>query len=346
MPNYQQTPNRDAQNAGSTPNQQSGQRTESTQTPGSTQASKGASTSSASGQGSSTSAGKSEQSLSDRANKMVDDYKSTAIERIGDVRERAESGLLAQRQGVTERIQRMGDMLRSASDQVRREDEFVARYLDVASVRAEKLASYIENADFASMAEDVGRFARERPAWVIGGSFLAGLAIGRFLKSAAPRPEFGERSELSYERGRRYDMAGRRPETYTSESNVGTGYTQGSGYQSSGYQSSGYQGSQSSSYQGSQKPSSTGGAGYGQSTASTYPQSYTATPGTDTSKSYTGGSTSSPSTTSTTSTQGASTSSTTPSTSTPSTSTPSTTSGSSVGTTQKVGFPQGRKGES
>jgi hypothetical protein len=140
------------------------------------------------------------QSFADRAEKAVDQVKTSAIERVGDVRSRAQSELTDQRGRIVERVQRVGDMLRGASQQIRHEDEFVSHYLDVASERIGRVASYVGSADPSRLGADVQRFARTRPVWFIGGAFVAGLAIGRFLRSSAPS-DFGNSAFGSSELG-------------------------------------------------------------------------------------------------------------------------------------------------
>jgi hypothetical protein len=135
-------------------------------------------------------------SLGGRVDKVVDDVKTSAIERVGDARKTAESELMSQRDRLAARVNRVGDVLRGASQQLSHEDAFVSRYLEQAGSSVGRAASYVSSADLRSLSGDVQRFARERPAWFIGGAFVAGLALGRFLKSS-PRelaqPSFEER---------------------------------------------------------------------------------------------------------------------------------------------------------
>jgi hypothetical protein len=129
------------------------------------------------------------QSFADRADRAVEQVKTSAIERVGDVRSRAESELSDQRGRIVQRVQRVGDVLRGASQQIRHEDELVSHYLDVASQGVGRVASYVSSTDPSRLGADVQHFARSRPVWFIGGAFVAGLAIGRFLRSSAPRDD-------------------------------------------------------------------------------------------------------------------------------------------------------------
>jgi hypothetical protein len=360
MPNYQQQQNREPQSsregATSAPNQDAGQRTDSTQTPTSTQGTRGAGTSGGTESASNESRqGKSEQGegFAERAGRAVEQYKSTAIERLGSAREQAESTLDAQRHHVTDRIQRVGDLLRGASEQLRHEDETVARYMDVASVRVERVAQYINNADFSSLADDINRFARERPAWVIGGSFLAGLAIARFLKSTAPSTERRSSESFAYSKTGSRSYPGQ-SQGYSSPAYGPASSAQRSSYgQSPGYTTQPSGATEGQGYRPTSGPESTQAKSYGSSAS--YPQAYTsntqesqATPKSSTTPSSTVSSAESTKSQSQSAAESTKSQSAAESTkSTPSSSSAAT----SVGTTQKVGFPQGqnpstRKGES
>src|SRR5690606_18500587 len=82
-------------------------------------------------------------------------------------------------------ITRVRDALRSASDQLRDEDDFAAEYVDKVSESITKVANYVSSADFSNLGRDAHQFARERPGLFFGGAFAVGLMVGRFLKSSA-----------------------------------------------------------------------------------------------------------------------------------------------------------------
>lgn len=126
------------------------------------------------------------ENLAGRARQAVDQVKTSAIERVGDVRSRAESGIADQRGKIVDRVNRVGDVLRGASDTLRHEDEMVARYLEKASQSVGRVAEYVNTADPRMLASDVQQFARSRPVWFIGGAFVAGLALGRLFRSSPP----------------------------------------------------------------------------------------------------------------------------------------------------------------
>ncbi len=78
-------------------------------------------------------------------------------------------------------------MIRNATNELRGENEALASYVDMASDQMRRFADQIRQRGVTDMIDDVGQFARRRPALFIGGAFLVGLGIARFLKSTADR---------------------------------------------------------------------------------------------------------------------------------------------------------------
>ncbi len=63
----------------------------------------------------------------------------------------------------------------------------LASYVDMASDQMKRIADQIRQKGVTDMLDDVHVFARRRPALFIGGAFLMGLGLARFLKSSAGR---------------------------------------------------------------------------------------------------------------------------------------------------------------
>ena len=63
----------------------------------------------------------------------------------------------------------------------------------MASDQLRRFADQIRQKGVTDMLDDVHNFARRRPALFIGGAFLIGIGIARFLKSSAERQAYHER---------------------------------------------------------------------------------------------------------------------------------------------------------
>jgi hypothetical protein len=122
--------------------------------------------------------------FADKAEHAVEHVKDKALERAEAVRDQARSEIDQTRQQIAERIHSVSSALRSAGDNMRDENEFVASYVGRASEGIDKLANYVTSATPRDVVRDVQQFARQRPAWFFGGAFLMGLAAGRLLKAS------------------------------------------------------------------------------------------------------------------------------------------------------------------
>lgn len=115
--------------------------------------------------------------------KVVDQAKST----LRDARDRAGSSLTEGRRQAAEQIGGIGGALRRTGEQLRNENQ--ARFADMADSvgrQIDRAADYLRDSDGRTIARDIERMARRRPAIVFAGAFALGLMAARFLKSSDP----------------------------------------------------------------------------------------------------------------------------------------------------------------
>jgi hypothetical protein len=120
--------------------------------------------------------------LADKLARGASSATGQAVEHIQNTRERLDGELSRRRSRLTERIREVRDVLDSAGRKLGDED-MLADGLQFVSGSVERLASYVESADPSRLAADVRELARERPGWFFGGTFVVGLALGRFAHS-------------------------------------------------------------------------------------------------------------------------------------------------------------------
>ena len=117
---------------------------------------------------------------------LLDGMKQKVTSRVDEQKNRAADGLGG-----------IADVIRTAGNELRGENEALASYVDMASDQMRRFADQIRERGVADMMDDVGQFARRRPALFIGGAFLVGLGIARFLKSSADRGDYRNYSAFS-----------------------------------------------------------------------------------------------------------------------------------------------------
>jgi hypothetical protein len=112
---------------------------------------------------------------------------TTATGVLGGIQQRVTSRVDEQKNRAAEGLGGIADVFRNASNELRNENETIASYVDMASDQMRRFADQIREKGVADMLDDVHAFARRRPALFIGGAFLVGIGIARFLKASADR---------------------------------------------------------------------------------------------------------------------------------------------------------------
>jgi len=116
---------------------------------------------------------------------------------LGGIQQRVTSRVDEQKNRAADGLGGIADVFRSAGNELRSENEALASYVDMASDQMRRFADTIRQRGVADMMDDVTEFARRRPALFVGGAFLIGLGIARFLKSSADRGDDRRYSDFS-----------------------------------------------------------------------------------------------------------------------------------------------------
>ncbi len=115
------------------------------------------------------------------ASEAFDSATTKATEKLEEKKSSLSSGL----SNVASSIRQLGDNLGGpgTNDQVSR---LTSEFSTTAAEKIERAAKYFERQDLNAMYRDAERFARNNPAWVLGGAFALGFLAARFLKSSPP----------------------------------------------------------------------------------------------------------------------------------------------------------------
>jgi len=100
--------------------------------------------------------------------------KDQAVEQISTQKDKAAESLT----GITSALHQTTQTFRDQNQNV------VADYVDSFASQADKFTQYIANKNVDELARDVESFARQNPALFVGGAFLIGMGLARFLKSS------------------------------------------------------------------------------------------------------------------------------------------------------------------
>jgi hypothetical protein len=88
--------------------------------------------------------------------------------------------------------QRLGSLataLRQAARQLEQDDAAAfGRYAAMAADRVDRAADYVGGRDLRELVRDTETFARRHPELFLGGAFVAGVMLARFIKSSRPEP--------------------------------------------------------------------------------------------------------------------------------------------------------------
>lgn len=122
------------------------------------------------------------------ASKMRDEVKQRGADMVGRAQGRVGELVGEGKERAAEQIDSVAEALRSAAGKLREEDNaVVARYAETAAEQIERLTGYLHDREPGVMMRDLENFARRRPEVFIGGLAVAGVVLGRFLRSTGER---------------------------------------------------------------------------------------------------------------------------------------------------------------
>lgn len=123
---------------------------------------------------------------------------TTASGLLGGIQQKVTTRVDQQKNRAADGLGGIANVIRNASNELRNENETLASYVDMASDQLRRFADHIRQRGVSDMLDDVHNFARRRPALFIGGAFLAGLGIARFLKSSAERDAYDAQGNTGF----------------------------------------------------------------------------------------------------------------------------------------------------
>jgi uncharacterized membrane protein YdfJ with MMPL/SSD domain len=125
---------------------------------------------------------RSQQSTQQSTGKNVEQKATQASERVA---QQAQLTFENARTTVTKQVSAVARAIDSAADTLQQHDQRglsqrVKQYVE----KAENASQYLQDKSPRELKDDLDQFARQKPAWFLGGAFVAGLLGARFLKSS------------------------------------------------------------------------------------------------------------------------------------------------------------------
>ena len=144
---------------------------------------------------------------------------------MGELRQKVADAADAQKNRAADGLGGIADVARQTSEDLRGQNETLASWVNAASDQLRQMADRLRDRPATELAEELTRFARERPAVFLGGAFLLGLGVARLLKSSPQRAWDGAYGASGYQPVSHPESA-MRP---TGEARPGGGWAPGSG---------------------------------------------------------------------------------------------------------------------
>jgi hypothetical protein len=112
----------------------------------------------------------------------VEQKATQTAERVAD---KAQSAFESTKGRITHQFTAVARAIESAAQKLDQEQQSgLSKRVQPYVQKAENASRYLQDKSPRDMKDDLDRFARERPAWFLGGAFVAGLIGARFLKSS------------------------------------------------------------------------------------------------------------------------------------------------------------------
>jgi hypothetical protein len=126
------------------------------------------------------------ETMKDAARQTGEQLKDQAQSAAETLRQQGEGFFAEQKSKAAGELTTLSAAIRGAADKLRNDDEsHAAGYAQMAADKLENVADFVGKQDVGSFVREIERAARRRPELFLGGMFLVGLGISRFLKASS-----------------------------------------------------------------------------------------------------------------------------------------------------------------
>lgn len=125
--------------------------------------------------------------LKDRAREGSRDLLDQAVEKKDELKARAGTLVDDGRHRAADRAGTLARALHGTADNLEQEgDRQLSQWVHQAAQQVDRFVGYLEGHDPGGLVRDMEDLARRNPALFLGGTYAAGLVLGRFLRASAP----------------------------------------------------------------------------------------------------------------------------------------------------------------
>jgi hypothetical protein len=128
--------------------------------------------------------------VKDEVQRLATEAREETARVASQAREQASQLAARATQQTTERLTSLSTALREAARQLETQDAAgFGRYAGMAADQVDKVSGYLEGKELGQLVRDTQTFARRHPDLFLGGAFVAGVMLARFIKSSAPETQ-------------------------------------------------------------------------------------------------------------------------------------------------------------
>jgi hypothetical protein len=125
--------------------------------------------------------------IKDDTRRLARDAREGTAQVASRALEEAGSRVASRKDEAAGQVGSLASAMRQAGEQLETGDAaFFARYAGVAADELDKVSSWLRGRDLQTIMRDTETFARRHPDIFMGGAFVAGIMLARFLKSSSP----------------------------------------------------------------------------------------------------------------------------------------------------------------
>ena len=130
------------------------------------------------------------QQVKEQAKTLAHDAKEEASNVVGQARDQVQGLVSQQKDKMVTQLGSLAGVLRDTGNRLNeQEGAGLGRYAGRAADQVDRVSNYLRDRELTDVIRDAETFARRRPDVFLGGTFLAGLILARFLKASGRENE-------------------------------------------------------------------------------------------------------------------------------------------------------------